>query len=695
MLLYFGVTPYLVFDGDNLPSKAKTEEARASRRIESKKIGLELYRAGRKNEAYQELQKAVDVTPYMARMLIEELKKLKIQYVVAPYEADSQLVYLESKGLISGILSEDSDMLVFGARRLLSKLDQHGDYIEINRSEFAACKDISLIGWTDTEFRIMCILSGCDYLDSLPKIGLKTAYRSVRRFRNIEKILRMFQFENKISVPPDYLDQFRRAELTFLHQLVFDPETRSLVHLNPLPAGMMEDLSFVGHQLEPTVAREIAAGDIDPMTKEPIEVMEARDETKPSYPERAMLVERRRTFPLSDDLKPNKRPINSYFTPKRIPLAELDINSQVSSPSPSQQRVLQQNSRRSWITSRTPSYAGSSRPQTPQHALRMPSQLSARPLQDSSAVAAHSAPPSGDQAGKKHRLCLDLDDIQSQCPSPEKRSRFFPPKKPSTFNEKLCEKKAKQADFGVFSDKIAGDLMTKDSVANSQRSVKEKGLTSSKTDSSVDFQSFSTSNGGTIADSSGETEDDVLEPGTPPSALPSREATSRFPGWLQKFRMGESQESQEGVPPTVSPYSNPRKFEEVVNYRVEQQNQNQTQSLPGNLNAFRFSGLAPQSRNPSRTPSRTPSRSTSGCSASTDSTYISSPTIMRGGSGGRMSCLQQLQYRAMTKPKPAESPKVSQTATEKVKDADREFCSELNHGSEDLIVRDSEDEEEI
>src|SRR5690348_4054085 len=109
MLLYFGVTPYLVFDGDELPSKAGTEVERQKRRQDSKTLGLELQRKGRIAEAYQELQKAVDVTPLMARELIEELKKIDVQYVVAPYEADAQLAYLEQQGIIAGIISEDSD----------------------------------------------------------------------------------------------------------------------------------------------------------------------------------------------------------------------------------------------------------------------------------------------------------------------------------------------------------------------------------------------------------------------------------------------------------------------------------------------------------------------------------------------------------------------------------------------------------
>lgn len=131
MLIHFGVKPYLVFDGDYLPSKAHTEKDRAARRKESRRVGLEMLRMGRPSQAQLELQKAVDVTPLMAREIIEELTKLDVEYVVAPYEADSQLAYLEKQGLIHGVLSEDSDLLVFGVTCLLTKLDQYGECIMV------------------------------------------------------------------------------------------------------------------------------------------------------------------------------------------------------------------------------------------------------------------------------------------------------------------------------------------------------------------------------------------------------------------------------------------------------------------------------------------------------------------------------------------------------------------------------------
>ena len=149
----------------------------------------------------------------MARRLIDELKKIGVQYIVAPYEADAQLVYLERQGIIQGMLSEDSDLLVFGAKCLLTKLDQYGECVEINRADFAACREISLVGWSDAEFRRMAILSGCDYLASINRMGLKSAYRFVRKYKNIEKIIQMLQFDGQYYVPTDYLKKILQGRV--------------------------------------------------------------------------------------------------------------------------------------------------------------------------------------------------------------------------------------------------------------------------------------------------------------------------------------------------------------------------------------------------------------------------------------------------------------------------------------------------
>jgi exonuclease-1 len=56
-------------------------------------------------------------------MLIEELRIRGIKFIVAPYEADAQLAYLSRNGIVDVLITEDSDLLVFGAKRILYKLD--------------------------------------------------------------------------------------------------------------------------------------------------------------------------------------------------------------------------------------------------------------------------------------------------------------------------------------------------------------------------------------------------------------------------------------------------------------------------------------------------------------------------------------------------------------------------------------------
>lgn len=448
MLIYFGVTPYLVFDGDNLPSKAGTENERAKRREESKRRGLEFYKASKVSQAYLEFQKAVDVTPTMARQLIEELKKLNIQYVVAPYEADAQLAYLEKKGIIDGILSEDSDLLVYGAKRLMTKLDQHGDCIEISRSDFASCRDLTLAGFTDADFRCMAILSGCDYLPSINKIGLKTAHTYVRKFKKIEKIVRILQFEEKFVVPDGYLKQFYAAERTFLHHRVFCPLEKKLVLFTDLEHGLKEDdMPYLGENISPATAIGVACGDLDPITKKqlPVNITGSSRSMPDLY--------RRQTLASTHDLKPSKS-IDNFFKSKREPLAELDPNSLT--PSPSQQRLLHLHRNASWET-RPVSSAPQLRRSTRTVADAGHGQVAQTQSSERLLFLEKAATLSTFQPSKRTRLCSDAGLSPS---GKDSRSHFFAPKpEPSPSIRKGGKtKKARLSDIEIFSDDSVADV---------------------------------------------------------------------------------------------------------------------------------------------------------------------------------------------------------------------------------------------
>ncbi|CAO2656053.1 Nn.00g048560.m01.CDS01 [Neocucurbitaria sp. VM-36] len=450
MLIHFGITPYLVFDGDNLPSKSGTEKERRERRKEGKRLGLELLKVGKTSQAHLELQKSVDVTPEMARMVIEELKHHNIQYVVAPYEADSQLCYLERKGIINGVLSEDSDLLVFGVKCLITKLDKYGDCIEVNRNHFTACREVSLVGWSDADFRRMAILSGCDYLPGIGGLGLKTAHRMLRKHKTVDRLVKAAQFDGKLKVPAGFMASFDQAEKTFLYQWVFCPVSKQLVNLTPLEDGLdVVDMPYLGEEVPALVAMGVARGDLYPRTKLPMDITHrAKPGSKPLIPSRAAP-----TVAQTPDLKGSK-PIDSFFKPKRTPLAELDPN--IFTPSPSQHALLEQQRNTSdWAAIPAPLSRLQQRPSLPSTA----PQPARRAITDP-AVGRRSVP----NPSKRQRLCSDsVFDTPAAGGEDVVRSQFFasamPEPSPSLRQTKKSRRKTDQ-NFELYSDDSIQDALT-------------------------------------------------------------------------------------------------------------------------------------------------------------------------------------------------------------------------------------------
>ncbi|KAF2470390.1 PIN domain-like protein [Lindgomyces ingoldianus] len=516
MLVHFGITPYLVFDGDYLPSKAGTEKERAERRKEARRVGLELLKMGKASQAHLELQKAVDVTPEMARLLIEELKHHNIQYIVAPYEADSQLAYLERQGIINGILSEDSDLLVFGAKCLITKLDKYGECVEVNRNHFTACREVSLVGWSDTDFRRMAILSGCDYLPGIGKMGLKTAYRMLRKHKTVERLVRAAQFEGQLKVPPGYMEAFNQAENTFLYQWVFCPRSNQLVNLTVPDSGVdIDEMPYIGKEVPPNVAFGVSRGDLHPHTKEPIIVAQKdRSKSKPLRP-----ASRTPSITQTPDLKQTK-PIDTFFRPRRTPLAELDPNS--FTPSPSQQALLQQQQLNGggWAAVLAPQ----SHPQSQQRSSfpRTAPQPPRRATSDSFARRASAPHPS-----KRQRLCSDgaFGTLDRDSDKPEiTRSRFFNSSKPDPSPSINKSKKSQDQNFELWSDDSIEEAMAELADLDEVPSFRKEKVAVFKDDfqSSVNSDSQSTTLSRSITEMSQDISG-ILTPATSCSS-PARES---------------------------------------------------------------------------------------------------------------------------------------------------------------------------
>jgi exonuclease-1 len=67
-------------------------------------------------------------------------------------------------------------------------MDRQGNGIEICREKMFRMSELRFTGWTEGDFRRWCILSGCDYIKSLPGMGLKRAYKYVSYYKARESV---------------------------------------------------------------------------------------------------------------------------------------------------------------------------------------------------------------------------------------------------------------------------------------------------------------------------------------------------------------------------------------------------------------------------------------------------------------------------------------------------------------------------
>lgn len=130
------ITPIAVFDGRRFKPKS---DAEASRRLNKQKnldLAKKSIEEGNEENAKKYFKQALRITSKMINSLIEVLKRLKVKVYVAPYEADAQIAHLCSSGEADFAISEDSDLILFGAQKICYKLNQNGEGVLLDLHKF-------------------------------------------------------------------------------------------------------------------------------------------------------------------------------------------------------------------------------------------------------------------------------------------------------------------------------------------------------------------------------------------------------------------------------------------------------------------------------------------------------------------------------------------------------------------------------
>ncbi|KZT73017.1 PIN domain-like protein [Daedalea quercina L-15889] len=119
-----------------------------------------------------------DVTQQMISQIMIMLRLFGIPYITAPMEAEAQCAELVTLGLVDGIITDDSDVFLFGGLRVLKNM--------FNQSKTVECFLLSdlerELGLDRDKLIRLAYLLGSDYTDGLPGVGPVVAMELLKEF---------------------------------------------------------------------------------------------------------------------------------------------------------------------------------------------------------------------------------------------------------------------------------------------------------------------------------------------------------------------------------------------------------------------------------------------------------------------------------------------------------------------------------
>ncbi len=224
-LLDLGIKPIFVFDGKPPKEKQhvlnKRKEQNEKRKTELKQLKEQVKYVPEEfidsdndspdNETkviyrkIKALEKNVKtVTRQHSLEVMDFLKSIGIPFFHVDQEAEKSCVFLQMNGYADYIMTEDTDSLTFGASNVLFS----------KKNEYTLCELDKVLGGMEIEYHQfvdLCILCGCDYTCTIPKLGPVTAYNGIKQWGDITTFL---ENETKFNVPDSFDYQTARDLFT-------------------------------------------------------------------------------------------------------------------------------------------------------------------------------------------------------------------------------------------------------------------------------------------------------------------------------------------------------------------------------------------------------------------------------------------------------------------------------------------------
>lgn len=153
-------------------------------------------------------KQTLPITEDYGKKAFELVKLMGMTAIKAEGEAEALCSYLACHHLVDGVLSEDTDVLVYGTPLFFAFKK-----FKLNEKRFIGIHLPSLLDeleLTLSQFKDLCILLSCDYNQRIKGMGFKTSYPLIREFEKIENLpdeydtssLKYERCRELFSVPP-------------------------------------------------------------------------------------------------------------------------------------------------------------------------------------------------------------------------------------------------------------------------------------------------------------------------------------------------------------------------------------------------------------------------------------------------------------------------------------------------------------
>ncbi|KAK5800697.1 hypothetical protein VI817_002909 [Penicillium citrinum] len=187
-----------------------------------------------RNQHRKDQRDADEVTQIMINECQQLLRLFGLPYVTAPMEAEAQCAKLVSLGLVDGIVTDDSDIFLFGGNRVYKNM--------FNQSKFVECYLTSDLEKEYALHRQKLIsfahLLGSDYTEGIPGIGPVTALEIITEFSDLEEFRDWWtQVQMGVNNPDDahlaFRKKFRKKASKIFLPPVFPDQRVNEAYLKP------------------------------------------------------------------------------------------------------------------------------------------------------------------------------------------------------------------------------------------------------------------------------------------------------------------------------------------------------------------------------------------------------------------------------------------------------------------------------